>query len=123
MSDKATMLRETVEAFADLHTMFDGLTEEQASRVWLGVLGVRDTLIHIHYATLRGCGDQTSQAAERISQSTQSRTLAPYPPRAAVHPSALLPSATFRAFTASPASRPSAPCKGSTAVAADPARH
>jgi hypothetical protein len=38
MSDKATMLRETVEAFADLRTMFDGLTEEQASRVWLGVL-------------------------------------------------------------------------------------
>lgn len=66
MSDKATMLRETVEAFADLRTMFDGLTEEQASRVWLGVLGVRDTLIHIHYATPRGCGDQTSRAAESI---------------------------------------------------------
>jgi hypothetical protein len=66
MSDRATMLRETVEAFADLRTMFDGLTEEQASRVWLGVLGVRDTLIHIHDRTLRGCGDQTSQATESI---------------------------------------------------------
>ena len=66
MSGKAAMLRETVEAFADLHTMFEGLTEEQASRVWLGVLGVRDTLIHIHYATVRGCGDQTSQAAESL---------------------------------------------------------
>ena len=66
MSDKATMLRETVEAFADLRTMFDGLSEAQASRVWLGVLGVRDTLIHMHYATLRGGGDQTSQAAESI---------------------------------------------------------
>ena len=67
MSDKATMLRETVEAFADLRTMFDGLTEEQASRVRLGVLGVRDIVIHIESpATLRGNGDQTSQAAESI---------------------------------------------------------
>jgi len=65
MSDKATMLQETDEAFADLREMFDGLTEEQASRVWLGVLGVRDIVIHTHWpATLRGCGDQTSQAAE-----------------------------------------------------------
>jgi len=53
MSDKATMLRETVEAFADLRTMFDGLTEEQASRVWLGVLGVRDIVIHIHWPVRR----------------------------------------------------------------------
>ena len=68
MRDRATMLRETIEAFADLRTMFDGLTEEQVSRVWLGVLGARDTLIHIHYATLRGCGDQTSQAADGIRQ-------------------------------------------------------
>ena len=37
MSDKATMLRETDEAFADLRTMLDWLTEEQASRVWPGV--------------------------------------------------------------------------------------
>ena len=67
MSDKATMLRETVEAFADLRTMFDGLTEEQASHVWLGVLGVRDLVMHIDSpATLRGCGDQPSQAAESI---------------------------------------------------------
>jgi hypothetical protein len=66
MSDKATMLRETAEAFADLRAMFDGLTEEQASRVWLGVLGARDTLIQIRGATLRGCGDQTSPADESI---------------------------------------------------------
>lgn len=67
MSDKATMLRETVEAFTDLRAMFDGLTEEQASRVWLGVLGVRDIVIHTHGpATLCGCGDQTSQVAESI---------------------------------------------------------
>jgi hypothetical protein len=66
MSDEAAMPRETVEAFADLRTMFDGPTEQQANRVWLGVLGVRDTLIHIHDATLRGCGDQTSPASESI---------------------------------------------------------
>ena len=51
MSDKATMLRETTEAFADLRAMFDWLTEEQANRVWLGVLGVRDILIHIREYT------------------------------------------------------------------------
>ena len=67
MSDKATMLRETVEAFLDLRATFDGLTEEQASRVWLGVLGVRDIVIHKHGpAALRGCGDEASQAAESI---------------------------------------------------------
>jgi len=44
MSDKATMLRETDEAFADLRTMLDWLTEEQARRVWPGV---RDSLNHI----------------------------------------------------------------------------
>ena len=41
MGDKPAMLRETVEAFTDLRAMFDELTEERASRVWLGVLGVR----------------------------------------------------------------------------------
>ena len=41
-SDRATMLRETVEAYSDLHTILDGLTEEQASRIRLGVLDVRD---------------------------------------------------------------------------------
>ena len=67
MSDKATMLRETVEAFTDLRAMFDGLTEEQASRVWLGVLGARDIVVHRHGpATPRECGDQASQAAESI---------------------------------------------------------
>lgn len=44
MSDKATMLRETDEAFADLRAMLHWLTEEQARRVWPGV---RDSLNHI----------------------------------------------------------------------------
>ena len=44
MSDKATMLRETDEAFADLRAMLNWLTEEQARRVWPGV---RDSLNHI----------------------------------------------------------------------------
>lgn len=34
MRDKATMLREANEAFADLRAMFDWRTEEQASRAW-----------------------------------------------------------------------------------------
>ena len=70
MSDKATMLRETVEAFTDLRAMFDRLTEEQASRVWLGVLGVREMVTHIHCpAMLHGRGDQTSQAALQRARS------------------------------------------------------
>ena len=64
MSDKATILQETVEAFADLHTMLDGLTEEQASRIRLGVLGVRDLVIQWP-GMLCGCGGQISQSAER----------------------------------------------------------
>jgi hypothetical protein len=67
MSDKATMLRETVEAFMDLRATFDELTEEQASRVWLGVSSVRDLVIQRRRpATFCGCGDETSQAAESI---------------------------------------------------------
>jgi hypothetical protein len=65
MSDKTTMLRETVEAFADLDTMLEGLTVEQASRIRLGVLGVRDLVIHWP-GMFRGCGGQTSHAAESI---------------------------------------------------------
>ena len=65
MSDKATMLRETVEALADLNTMLDELTDEQASRIRLGVLGVRDLVIHWP-GMLRAGGSQTSEAAESI---------------------------------------------------------
>ena len=42
MSDRAAMLRETEEVFADLHGMFDWLSEEQASRVWSGLLRIRE---------------------------------------------------------------------------------
>ena len=61
MSDRATMLQETVEAFADLRTILDGLTEEQASRIRLGVLGVRDLVSHWP-GTLCGCRGQISRA-------------------------------------------------------------
>ena len=64
MSDKATMLQETVEAFADLRTMVDGLTEEQASRIRLGVLGVRELLIRWP-GVLRERGGQITRAAGR----------------------------------------------------------
>ena len=64
MSDQATMLQETVEALADLRTMLDGLTEEQARRIRLGVLGVRN-LVTQWPGMLCGCGGRMSQAAER----------------------------------------------------------
>jgi hypothetical protein len=65
MSERATVLRETAEAYADVHAIFDGLMEEQASRIRLGVLGVRDLVIQWP-GMLRGCGGQISQAAESI---------------------------------------------------------
>jgi hypothetical protein len=72
MSDKATMLRETDEAFADLRAMFDWLTEEQARRVWLGVSAVRASLIHIRQRPVQ---NRDSHAA-RTLQTTQSTRIA-----------------------------------------------
>ena len=73
MSDKATMLRETVEAFTDLRAMFAELTEEQASSVRLGVLGVRDIMIHTHgLTTLPGRGDEISQTADESIRKARS---------------------------------------------------
>jgi hypothetical protein len=67
MSDKGTLLRETVEAFADLGTMLDGLTEEQASRIRFGVRGVRDLVIHWP-GLLPERGDHTAHADEPINK-------------------------------------------------------
>ena len=72
MSDKTTILQETVEAFADLRTMLDGLTEEQATRIRLGVLGVRD-LVSQWPGMLCGCGGQISQAADRTESIRKAR--------------------------------------------------
>ena len=47
MSDKATLLRDADETFAELRQAIDGLTEEQMREVWLGTWGVREILIHI----------------------------------------------------------------------------
>jgi len=66
MSDKATTLRETDEAFADLRAMFARLTEEQARRVWLGVSAVRDSLIRQHPVENRDShAARTLQTTER----------------------------------------------------------
>ena len=71
MSDKATILRETVEAFANLSTLLDGLTEEQASRIRLSGLGVRDLVIHWPGMFREGAG-QMSQAGESIHKARTS---------------------------------------------------
>ena len=65
MSDKAAMLRETVEAFAELGTMIEGLTDEQAKCIRLGVLGVRDLVLRWP-GRLSVCDGQASQAADSI---------------------------------------------------------
>ena len=75
MSDKATMLRETGEAFADLRAMFDWLTEEQASRVWLGVLGVRETLIHIREHTVRNRDWRAARALQTAARIRMARNV------------------------------------------------
>ena len=70
MSDKATMLRETNEAFADLRAMFDWLSEEQASRVWLAVSGVRESLIRLREYPVQN-GDWRAARTLHTAESTR----------------------------------------------------
>jgi hypothetical protein len=72
MSDKATMLRQAEEAFAELRQSVDGLNDEQMRRVWLGSWGVREILIHIS-----GWHEAMIPALGNIAQGE-----APYPPGA-----------------------------------------
>ena len=65
MSDKAAMLRETVEAFAGLGTMIEERTDEQAKCIRLGVLGVRDLVLRWPGRLSVGDG-QASQAADSL---------------------------------------------------------
>jgi len=59
MSDKAALLREADDTFADLRRAIDGLSEEEMREVWLGTWGVREILIHIsgwHHAMIPALG-------------------------------------------------------------------
>src|SRR5262245_53632270 len=59
MSDKAALLREADETFADLRRAIDGLSEDEMREVWLGTWGVREILIHIggwHHAMIPALG-------------------------------------------------------------------
>jgi len=47
MSDKATLLQEADEAFAELRRAVERLTDEEMRRVWLGTWCMREILIHI----------------------------------------------------------------------------
>ena len=47
MSDKEKLLRETDEAFAELHRAIEGLSDDEMRQIWLGSWGVREILIHI----------------------------------------------------------------------------
>jgi hypothetical protein len=69
MSDKATLLREAGEAFAELRQAIDGLTDDEMRRIWLGSWGVREILIHIS-----GWHDVMIPALERVANGE-----APYP--------------------------------------------
>jgi hypothetical protein len=70
MSDKATMLRQAEDAFAELRRAVDGLTDEEMRRVWLGSWGVREILIHVS-----GWHDAMIPAFANIGKGE-----APYPP-------------------------------------------
>ena len=69
MTDKATLLREADEAFAELSRAVEGLTDEEMRRVWLGTWGVREILIHIS-----GWHEAMTSALGRIAKGE-----APYP--------------------------------------------
>ena len=71
MSDKATLLREADEAFAELRQAIDGLGDESMSRIWLGSWGVREILIHIS-----GWHREAIPGFARIARGES----APYPP-------------------------------------------
>jgi hypothetical protein len=66
MSDKVVLLRDAGEAFGELHRAFDGSTEEEAGRVWLGTWGVREILIHIS-----GWHDAMASALDNIGKGEQ----------------------------------------------------
>ena len=63
MSDKAMLLRDADEAFGELHRAIDGLTDEEAGRVWLGTWGVREILIHIS-----GWHDAMASALDNVAK-------------------------------------------------------
>jgi Protein of unknown function (DUF1706) len=63
MNDKAALLRDADEAFAELHRAVDGLTDEEAGRVWLGTWGTREILVHIS-----GWHDAMASALDNIGK-------------------------------------------------------
>ncbi len=63
MSDKATLLREADEAFAELRAAIDALTDEELRQPWFGTWGVREILIHIS-----GWHREMVPALERIAR-------------------------------------------------------
>jgi hypothetical protein len=69
MADKATLIRETQEAYTELRRAVEGLTDEEMRRAWLGTWGVREILIHIS-----GWHEVMAPALARIA-----RGEAPYP--------------------------------------------
>jgi len=70
MSDKAAMVKDADQAFAELHRAIDGLTDDELQRAWLGTWGVREILIHVS-----GWHDEMVKALGHIA-----RGETPYPP-------------------------------------------
>ena len=62
-SEKATLLRDADQAFAELRESIQGLSDEEMRRVWLGSWGVREILIHVS-----GWHDEMISALGRVGQ-------------------------------------------------------
>jgi uncharacterized protein DUF1706 len=62
-SEKATLLRDADQAFAELRESIQGLSDEEMRRVWLGTWGVREILIHVS-----GWHDEMISALGRVGQ-------------------------------------------------------
>ena len=75
MSDKATMLRDTDEALADLRGMFDWLTEEQVRRIWLGVSAVRDSVTHVRQHPVQNRDSHPARTVQATESTRLARTL------------------------------------------------
>ncbi len=62
-SEKAVLLSDAEQAFTELQTAIEGLSDEEMRAVWLGSWGVREILIHIS-----GWHDEMTAAFGRIGQ-------------------------------------------------------
>ena len=75
MSDKAAMVKDADQAFAELHRAIDGLTDDELQHAWLGTWGVREILIHVS-----GWHDEMVKAPRTGQRSIRASSVRPLMP-------------------------------------------